>query len=100
MRYNSKFDYYRVGRAPILVTNQADAAKRVKELIRTGKKGYICISTMRTVVIANKDPKYQELMEKSLFNSPDGTPLLWRGRAWDIKLAERACGPHLYADLL
>lgn len=55
---------------------------------------------MSTVVIANKDPKYQELMEKSLFNSPDGTPLLWRGRAWDIKLAERACGPHLYTDLL
>lgn len=58
MKYNPQFDYYRVGRAPILVTNQEDAASRVKDLIRKGKKGYICISTLRTVVVADKDPKY------------------------------------------
>lgn len=100
MKYNPQFDYYRVGRAPILVTCQADAAKKVKEQIRTGKKGYICISTLRTVVVADKDPKYLEVMENSLFNTPDGTPLVWCGRAWGIKQAERACGPHLFDDLL
>lgn len=100
MKYKPEFDYYRVGKAPILVTSQADAAKRVKELIHKGRKGYICISTMRTVVIANKEPKYFEVMENSLFNTPDGTPLVWCGRAWGIKQAERACGPHLFDDLL
>lgn len=100
MKYNPEIDYYRVGKAPILVTSQADAAKRVKEKIRMGKKGYICISTIRTVVVANRDPKYLEVMEKSLFNTPDGTPLVWCGRAWGIKQAERACGPHLFDDLL
>lgn len=100
MKFNPKFDYYRVGRAPILVTNQKDAANRVKELIRKGKKGYICISTMRTVVIANNEPKYLEVMENSLFNTPDGTPLVWCGHTWGIKQAERACGPHLFDDLL
>lgn len=100
MKYNPKYDFYRVGKAPILVTSQAEAAKRVKDLVRKGEKGYICISTMRTVVIANKEPKYLEVMEKSLFNTPDGTPLVWCGRAWGIKQAERACGPHLFDDLL
>ena len=46
MIYNPQFDYYRVVRAPILVTNQEEAAKRVKDLIRKGLKGYICISTI------------------------------------------------------
>lgn len=100
MKYNPQFDYYRVGRAPILVTNQEDAASRVKDLIRKGKKGYICISTMRTVVVANNEPKYLEVMENSLFNTPDGTPLVWCGHAWGIKQAQRACGPHLFDDLL
>lgn len=100
MKYNPEFEYYRVGKAPILVTSQADAAKRVKKLIHTGKKGYICISTIRTVVVANKDSKYLEVMENSLFNTPDGTPLVWCGRAWGIKQVERACGPHLFDDLL
>ena len=100
MKYNPKFDYYRVGKAPILVTSQEDAASRVKDLIRKGKKGYICISTLRTVVVANNEPKYLDVMETSLFNTPDGTPLVWCGRAWGIKHAERACGPHLFDDLL
>lgn len=100
MKYNPEFDYYRVGKAPIYVTNQEDAANRVKELISKNKKGYICISTMRTVVIANNEPKYLDVMENSLFNTPDGTPLVWCGRAWGIKQVQRACGPHLFDDLL
>lgn len=38
MRYNIEIDYYRVGRAPILVTSQEDVVNRVKELIRKGKR--------------------------------------------------------------
>lgn len=100
MKYNPEFDCYKVGKAPVLVTNQGDVVKRVKDLIYNGKKGYICISTMRTVVIANNEQNYLEVMENSLFNTPDGTPLVWCGRAWGIKQAERACGPHLFDDLL
>lgn len=100
MKYNPQYDCYLVGKAPILVTNQKDAANRVKELIRKNKKGYICISTIRTVVIANNETKYLEVMKNSLFNTPDGTPLVWCGHAWGIKQAQRACGPHLFDDLL
>ena len=39
-------------------------------------------------------------MENSLFNTPDGTPLVWCGHAWGIKQAQRACGPHLFDMLL
>lgn len=100
MKYSTEHEHFRIGRTRILVTNQKDAAERVKRLIHDGVKGYICISTMRTVVIANKDDSYHKVMENSLFNTPDGTPLVWCGKAWGIKQAERACGPHLFDDLL
>lgn len=100
MKYSAEHEFFRIGRTRILVTNQKDAANRVKQLVHDGKKGYICISTMRTVVIANDDNKYHEVMENSLFNTPDGTPLVWCAKAWGIKQAERACGPHLFDDLL
>lgn len=92
MKYNPEFDYYRVGKAPILVTSQEDAAKRVKELISKNKKGYICISTMRTVVIANNEPQYLDVMENSLFNTPDRTPLVWCGRAMLIPFVNDSVG--------
>lgn len=92
--------FFRIGRTRIFVTNQEDLAKKIKLLLEKGRKGYICISTLRTVVIANKDNAYHEVMENSLLNSPDGTPLVWCGRAWGIKQIERACGPHLFDDLL
>lgn len=93
-------DFFAIGRTRILITNQKDLTQRVKLLIKEGKKGYICISTMRTVVIANKDNSYHKVMANSLFNTPDGTPLVWCGKAWGIKTAKRACGPHLFDDLL
>ena len=54
----------------------------------------------RTVVMANKDDAYHEIMEKSLFNAPDGTPLVWCGKAWGINQIGRACGPYLFDDII
>lgn len=100
MKRIADYEFFRIGRTRIFVTNQEDAANRVKQLVYEGKKGYICISTMRTVVIANQDDAYYEVMENSLFNTPDGTPLVWCGKVWGVKQIGRACGPHLFDDLL
>lgn len=100
MKYDIEHEFFRIGRTRILVTNQEDAANRVRKYVKNGTKGYICISTMRTIVISNREDSYQEVMENSLFNTPDGTPLVWCGRAWGIKQVERACGPHLFDSLL
>ena len=92
--------FFRIGRTRIFVLRQKEAADRVKQLIFEGKKGYICISNMRTVVIANNDDVYHNVMENSLFNAPDGTPLVWCGKAWGIEQVERVCGPYLFDDLI
>jgi len=99
-KYIEGQDFFRIGRVRISVTNEERAVNSIKEAIRNDQKGYVCVSTLRTVVIANKDDKYQEVMENSLMNTPDGTPLVWCGHWWGLKEVQRACGPHIFPRML
>lgn len=100
MKYVEGQDFFRIGRVRISVTDEEKAIESIKEAIRKKQKGYVCVSTLRTVVIANKDGKYQEVMENSLMNTPDGTPLVWCGHWWGLKEVRRACGPHIFPRML
>ena len=93
-------DFFRIGRVRISVTDEELAIQTIKEVIHDRRKGYVCVSTLRTVVIANKDDNYQKVMENSLMNTPDGTPLVWCGHWWGLKEVQRACGPHIFPRLL
>lgn len=93
-------DFFRIGRTRISVTDEDKAIESIKGFIHNGKKGYICISTLRTVPIANKDDQYFQVMEHSLMNTPDGTPLVWCGHWWGLKHVQRACGPHIFPRML
>lgn len=93
-------EQYSVGKAHICITNLEDCVKRIKKSILSNEKGYVCVSNMRTVVIANTTPDYLDVMNNSLFNVPDGTPLMWCGRLWGLKDVERTCGPHIFDALL
>lgn len=100
MKYDKGKDFYRIGRVRISITNEDDAVQYIKDAVCRKQKGYVCISNMRTVTIANKDDAYQEVMENSLMNTPDGTPLVWCGHWWGLKEVERACGPHIFPRVL
>lgn len=99
-KYVEGQEFFRVGRVRISVTDEEKAIQTIKEAVHRKQKGYVCVSTLRTVVIANKDDKYQEVMENSLMNTPDGTPLVWCGHWWGLKNVQRACGPHIFPRML
>lgn len=84
-------DFYRIGRVRISVTTEDHAINMIKEAIHARQKGYVCVSTLRTVPIANRDDSYQEVMEHSLMNTPDGTPLVWCAHWWGLIEAGSAC---------
>lgn len=93
-------DFYRIGRVRISVTDEDKAIEDIKNFVKYKQGGYICVSTLRTVVIANKNKEYQKVMENSLMNTPDGTPLVWCGHWWGLKQVQRACGPHIFPRML
>ena len=98
--YLKGHDFFKIGRARISVTDEDKAILIIKDAVHRKQKGYVCISTLRTVPIANKDECYQEVMENSLMNLPDGTPLVWCGHWWGLKGVKRACGPHIFPRML
>ncbi len=91
---------YRIGKTYISNTNPKDAIARIENDALTGKKGYICVSNMRMVRFANKNPEYKRLMDESLMNLPDGTPLVWMGKLWGLSDLQKTCGPRLFDDML
>lgn len=98
--YMNEKDFFRIGRTRISVTDEEKAIQTIKDAIHRGEKGYVCISTLHTVPQANKDDKYFEVMENSLMNTPDGTPLVWCGHWWGLKQVQRSCGPHIFPKML
>jgi N-acetylglucosaminyldiphosphoundecaprenol N-acetyl-beta-D-mannosaminyltransferase len=96
----TKPEFYRIGKVPVHVTSVPDARDRILSAVAEGEKGYVCVSNMRTLVTANRDSAYREVMEHSLLNVPDGTPLVWCGKAWGLKQVQRVVGVDLFEALL
>lgn len=92
--------FFRIGRTRISITDEDKAIQSIKDAVHRRMKGYVCVSTLRTVVVANKDDRYHDVMENSLMNTPDGTPLVWCGHWWGLKQVQRACGPHIFPRML
>lgn len=91
---------YRIGKVYISATNIEGIVKKVSEYIHKGITGYICVSNMRTTVVAYQVKEYAQVMKSSLMNIPDGTPLVWCARLWGIKDAQRTCGPDVFSAIL
>ena len=84
-----------IGKVPVGAVTRKDVTDLIEDTVRKKESGYICVSNMRTVTIANKDSAYRGVMENSLVNTPDGRPLLWCARAWGLKDVEPVVGPEL-----
>lgn len=93
-------NHYYIGHVPIAITSIDKTIALIYDTITSGGKGYMCVSNMRTTTFANENADYCEVMENSLLNVPDGTPLVWCGKWWGIKEVEQVCGPHLFNKML
>lgn len=91
---------FRVGKVFISRITPTKAVGKIEETIQEARKGYICISTARTVNTANNDTAYREVMANSMLNTTDGMPLVWAARLWGLKDVERTMGPALFDTML
>lgn len=73
-----------------------DAVKKAFEIVKNGEKKYISTPNPELLLIANKNPKYLQILNRSAFNTADGTGILWaanfihRSRNYKGKLAKFA----------
>lgn len=83
-----------------MVTNPADAKKRIEVAVKNGQRGYVCVSNPRTVVYANRHLDYLKVMDNSFMNLPDAEPMQWAARLWGLKQVKRTMGPLFFNDIL
>ncbi len=91
---------FSVGKTYISRTNPQDTIDKITEAALNGKGGYICVSNLRTVLLAGKDEEYRQLMHDSFMNWPDGTPLSWCGKAWGLQDVSFTNGPATFKKML
>lgn len=58
----------------------SDAVTTVDTFLKTGKKGYICVTGMHGIMEAQADPEFREIQNNSFLTTPDGIPTVWIGQ--------------------
>lgn len=92
---------FRIGKVFINITSPDDAKDIIiQSLKRDLINSYICVTNPRTVIIANSDQRYCNVMNNSFLNIPDAEPIIWASRLWGLKNVKRTMGPMLFLDLI
>ncbi|VAX35394.1 N-acetylmannosaminyltransferase [hydrothermal vent metagenome] len=79
--------------------NLSLACQRIECWIQKHIKTYVCIAPVATIIDAQKDVKYREIVNNAGMVTPDGMPVVWIGKKLKKnKVIERTYGPDLMRD--
>jgi len=99
--YHSRIpDKYRLGKTYISITSPQNTINLIVEAVKKGISTHICVCDFRSVCYASIHTDYNEVLETSYMNLPDGMPLIWLARLWGIKNAHHTKGPELFVNML
>jgi len=79
----------------VSVTNLKDASLYIDDCIEERKKIYVCIAPVSTIMEAQENEGYREIINNSAMTTPDGMPLVWLGKMKGEHEIERTYGPDL-----
>ena len=75
----------------------AEAISETDELIQQAGKGYICVTGVHGVMVAQDDDAFMRILNDSFLTVPDGMPTVWVGRHQGFTM-EREYGPDFKRD--
>jgi N-acetylglucosaminyldiphosphoundecaprenol N-acetyl-beta-D-mannosaminyltransferase len=75
----------------------AEAVSETDDLIKRDGKGYICVTGVHGVMVAQDDPAFMRILNDSFLTVPDGMPTVWVGRHQGFTM-ERVYGPDFMRD--
>jgi N-acetylglucosaminyldiphosphoundecaprenol N-acetyl-beta-D-mannosaminyltransferase len=85
----------------IAVLNLSAAREAVIDMALARSGGYIGITGAHGVIEAQDDPEFRGILNRSLFNTPDGMPLVWMGRYYHRReTIDRVYGPDLMREVV
>jgi N-acetylglucosaminyldiphosphoundecaprenol N-acetyl-beta-D-mannosaminyltransferase len=75
--------------------NLDSATQLVAEALERKDKGYICVTGVHGVSVAQEDPSFRRILNQAFLNTPDGMPMVWMGRLQGFRQMARVYGPDL-----
>jgi N-acetylglucosaminyldiphosphoundecaprenol N-acetyl-beta-D-mannosaminyltransferase len=61
--------------------------------IQAGRRGYVCVTGVHGVMVAQSDEKFRSILNRSVITTPDGMPTVWVGRIQGHPRISRVFGP-------
>jgi N-acetylglucosaminyldiphosphoundecaprenol N-acetyl-beta-D-mannosaminyltransferase len=80
---------------PLAVTTYDKALDWMDATVAAGRKGYICVAAVHTVMACQEDPELRAAVNGASFTVPDGQPLVWAMNLLGHRLPDRVYGPEL-----
>jgi N-acetylglucosaminyldiphosphoundecaprenol N-acetyl-beta-D-mannosaminyltransferase len=80
---------------PLAVTTYDKALDWMDATVAAGRKGYICVAAVHTVMACQEDPELRAAVNGASFTVPDGQPLVWAMNLLGHQLPDRVYGPEL-----
>lgn len=85
----------------ISVWNLSETVARLRELAESGRKHYVCVSNVHTVVMGTENADYARVTNEATLATADGVPLIWASRLLGGPVIHgRASGPDILAAML
>lgn len=82
------------------VLDMERTALLLEEQIRSGEKGYVCLTGVHGVMEAQRDPALKSIFDQALLVLPDGMPTVWIGHIQGFPSMQRVFGPDLMIDIM
>lgn len=79
--------------------DMARALEIAVQWIDGGRCGYVCVTGVHGVMEANRDPEFNDVLNKAVMNVPDGMPMSWVGWLQGFAQMDRVFGPDLMSGL-
>jgi N-acetylglucosaminyldiphosphoundecaprenol N-acetyl-beta-D-mannosaminyltransferase len=80
---------------PLALTDYERTLDWIDATIAHGRRAYICVAAVHTVMASREDPELREAVVRADFTVPDGQPLVWAMNLLGHALPDRVYGPEL-----
>jgi N-acetylglucosaminyldiphosphoundecaprenol N-acetyl-beta-D-mannosaminyltransferase len=79
--------------------NPVLAVQQICDWVEQRERNYVCVAPVATLVDAQRDPQYMQVLAEAGMITPDGMPVVWLAKARGCKDIERTYGPDLMLEV-
>jgi len=83
----------------ISALNLQTALDEIAAAAREKRKGYICVTGVHGVMLAQKDAAFRRILNEAFLCTPDGMPMVWMGKLHGHREMSRVYGPDLMLEV-